>query len=175
MRTTLFYQVMFNPTLFDTCLSRLENLLQGQLLRVTHAIQAAMHQRLVIHYLNPAELVTLSQYLEAKAEESGCNLLIKYHSYLFQVEASLLYDSSNRYIFIHVPMAPRNTLLRLFKLHPFLFLMFDTHHLMLDVEDNLLRISSTDIKYNVKLSSTDLLSCHRVNQIFMCDSFGVMS
>jgi hypothetical protein len=27
----------------------------------------------------------------------------------------------------------------------------------------------------MQLSTTDLMSCHRVNQIFMCDSFGVMS
>jgi len=29
LRTTLFYQVMFNPTLFDTRLSRLENQLRS--------------------------------------------------------------------------------------------------------------------------------------------------
>ncbi len=46
LRTTLFYQVMFNPTLFDTRLTRLENQLWSQLNRVTHAIQSAMHQRL---------------------------------------------------------------------------------------------------------------------------------
>jgi len=53
--------------------------------------------------------------------------------------------------------------------------MFDTHHLLPDVKDDVLAISSTDTRFNVQLSSTDLLSCHRVNQIFMCDSFGVMS
>ncbi len=53
--------------------------------------------------------------------------------------------------------------------------MFKTHHLLPDVKDNMLAISSTDTRFNVQLSSTDLMSCHRVNQIFMCDSFGVMS
>jgi hypothetical protein len=33
----------------------------------------------------------------------------------------------------------------------------------------------TDDKYNIQLSSTDLLSCQQVNQVFMCDLFGVMS
>jgi hypothetical protein len=61
LQTTLFYQVMFNPTLFDTRLTQLENQLRGQLCRVTHAIQAAMHQRLAVDYLNPSELVTLFQ------------------------------------------------------------------------------------------------------------------
>ncbi len=53
--------------------------------------------------------------------------------------------------------------------------MFETHHLLPDVKDDVLAISSTDTMYNVQLSSTDLMSCHRVNQIFMCDSFGVLS
>ncbi len=100
LQTTLFYQVMFNPTLFDTHLSQLENQLRGCLRRVTHAIQAAMHQRLAVDYLNPAELVTLFHRLESKAEESGCDLLIKYHSDLFQVEASLLYGGSDGHILI---------------------------------------------------------------------------
>ncbi len=43
------------------------------------------------------------------------------------------------------------------------------------MKTNVLVISSTNTRYNNQLSSTDLLSCHQVNQIFMCDSFGVMS
>ena len=80
IRTTLLYQVMFNPTLFDSRLSRLENQLQGRLRRVTHAIQAAMHQRFAIDYLNPAELVKLFEQLARRADEAGCELLIQYHS-----------------------------------------------------------------------------------------------
>ena len=59
LRTTLFYQVMFNATLFDTRLTRLENQLRSQLSQVTHAMQAVMHQRFAINYLNPVELQTL--------------------------------------------------------------------------------------------------------------------
>jgi hypothetical protein len=44
--------------------------------------------------------------------------------------------------------------------------MFETHHLLPDVKDDVLAISSTDTRFNVQLSSTDLLLCHRVNQIF---------
>jgi hypothetical protein len=51
-----------------------------------------MHQRFAIDYLNPAELVTLFQQLLAKAKEARCDLLIQYHSDLFQVETSLLFD-----------------------------------------------------------------------------------
>jgi hypothetical protein len=119
IRTTLLYQVMFNPTLLDSQLSRLENQLRGRLRRVTHAIQAAMHQRFAIDYLNPAELVNLFQQLSKRADEAGCELLVQYHSYLFQVETSLLFDGQDGHLLIHVPMVTKGTLLRLFRLHPF--------------------------------------------------------
>jgi hypothetical protein len=53
--------------------------------------------------------------------------------------------------------------------------MFETHHLMIDAEEDILAISSSETRYNLQLTSTDLLSCHQMNQVFMCDSFGVMS
>jgi hypothetical protein len=102
---------MFNPTLFDSRLSRLENQLRGRLQRVTQAIQAAMHQRFAIDYLNPAELVQLYDQLAGRADKAGCELLIQYHSDLFQVETSLLFDGQDGHILIHVPMAPKGTLL----------------------------------------------------------------
>jgi len=175
LRSLLFSLVLANPTLLDARLSRIENQLRDRLRRVTHAIQAAVHQRFSVDYLNPAEMAALFKKLEERALEAGCELLIQYHSDLFQIETSLLYDGQDAHLLLHVPMTPKNSLLRLFRLHPFPLPMFETHHLLPDVKDNVLAISSTDTRFNVQLSSTDLMSCHRVNQIFMCDSFGVMS
>ncbi len=142
---------------------------------MTHAVQSAVHQRFAVDYLNPAEMVELFRKLEERAQEAGCELLVQYHSDLFQIETSLLYDGQDGHLLLHVPMTPKNSLLRLFRLHPFPLPLFETHHLLPDVKNDVLAISSTDTRYNVQLSSTDLMSCHRVNQIFMCDSFGVMS
>jgi hypothetical protein len=119
-----------------------------------------MHQQFAIDYLNPAELVTLFKQLSSKADEAGCDLLIQYHLDLFQVETSLLFDGRDGHVLIHVPMVPKGTLLRLFRLHPFLLPMFNTHHLMIDTQNDVLAILSTVVCYNVQLSSTDLLSCH---------------
>ncbi len=175
LRSLLFSLVLANPTLLDARLSRIENQLRDRLRRVTHAIQSAVHQRFAVDYLNPAEMAELFKKLEERANEAGCELLIQYHSDLFQIETSLLYDGQDAHLLLHVPMTPKNSLLRLFWLHPFPLPMFETHHLLPNVKDNVLAISSTDTRFNVQLSSTDLMSCHRVNQIFMCDSFGVMS
>ncbi len=160
LRTTLLYQVLLNLTLFDTRLSRIENQLRNWLRRVTHAIQAAIHQRFAVDYLNPTKLAVLFEKLEKKASNSGCDLLIKYHTDLFQMETSLLFDGRDGHVLIHVPMMPRNSLLLMFRLHPFPLPLFELHHLVPDVKTDVLAISSTDTRYNIQLSSTDLLSCH---------------
>ncbi len=45
-----------------------------------------------IDYLNPSELALLFPKLKQKANKVGCDLPIRYHSDLFQVEVSLLFD-----------------------------------------------------------------------------------
>ncbi len=167
--------MLANPTFLDARLSWIENQLQDRLRGVTHTIQAAIHQRFAVNYLNPAEMAELFRKLEERTDEAGCELLVQFHSDLFQIETSLLYNGRDRHLLIHVPMMPKNSLLRLLWLHPFPLLMFETHLMLPDVKDDVLAISSTNTRYSVQLSSTDLLSCHQVNQIFMCDSFGVMS
>jgi hypothetical protein len=175
MRVALFHSIVANPTLLDACLTWIENELQDRLRQVTHSIQAAIHQRFVVDYLNLSEMAALFKKLEERADKARCELLVEYHSDLFQIEASLLYNSKDGHLLIHVPMTPKNSLLWLFGLHPFPLPLFETHHLLPDVRNDILAISSTDTRYNAQLSSMDLLSCHRVNQIFMCDSFGAMS
>jgi hypothetical protein len=166
---------MFYPVLFDARLLRLENQLCHQLQQVGNVIQAAIHHRLAIDYLNPKKLITMYKKLEKRANEARYDLLIHYHSDLFQIEALLLFDRMDGHVLIHVPRTPKNLLLSLFRLHPFPWPLFDTHHLILDVRHDVIGISFTNNKYNIQLSTTDLLSCHGINQVFMCDAFGVMS
>jgi hypothetical protein len=171
----LFQLILVNPTLLDPRLSRIENQLRDCLWCVTHTIQAAIHQRFAVNHLNPAEMADLFKKLQERAAEAGCELLVQYPSDLFQIETSLLYDGKDGHLLIHVPMTPKNSLLGLFCLHLFLLPLFETHHLLPDVKNDILAISSIDTRYKAQLSSTDLLSCHRVNQIFMCNSLGILS
>ena len=43
------------------------------------------------------------------------------------------------------------------------------------MKNDILAISSTNTRLNVQLITTGLLGCHRVNQLFVCDNFGVLS
>ena len=72
-------------------------------------------------------------------------------------------------------MAPREGQLRLFRLHPFPLPLFEDRYLIPDVKNDVLAISSTSNRLNVQMAAVDLLSCHRINQLFMCDNFGVLS
>jgi hypothetical protein len=164
-----------DPTFLDTKLSRIENQLRYRIQKVNHAIQSALHRRLAIDYLLPEEIKEIFVNVRTRARELGCELLIHHHSDLFQIETSLLFDGEDGHLLLHVPMVPKNAILRLFKLHPFPLPIFSDHFIIPEVRDELLAISSTDTRVSLQLSSQDLLGCHRVNQVFMCSNFGVFS
>jgi hypothetical protein len=140
IHSLLFSLVLANPTLLDARLSRIENQLRDRLCWVTHAIQSTVHQRFAVDYLNPAEMAELFKKLEERALEARCELLVQYHSDLFQIETSLLYNGRDGHLLLHVPMTPKNSLLRLYQLHPFPLPMFETHHLLPDIKDDVLAI-----------------------------------
>ena len=173
--TQLLLMSVASPAFFDARLTRIENQIRHRLRMATHALQTAQHRRLAIDYLSPQQIRTLFSKLKDRASEFGCELLLQHHSDLFQIEVSLLFDGRDAHLLVHVPMVPINSLLRLFKLHPFPLPFFDDHFLIPDVQHDVLAVSSNDHRLSTHLSSVDLLGCHRVNQIFMCDRFGVLS
>lgn len=167
--------LMSNPTLLDARLSRIEAQIRNRLRMATHAIQAGQHRRLAVDYLTSGQIRQLFSSLQLRAAEFSCELLIAHHSDLFQIEVSLLFDGLDMHLLLHVPMVPHNSLLRLFKLHPFPLPFFTDHFLMPDVQNDILAVSSNDHRFSIQLSSVDLLGCHRMNQVFMCSKFGVLS
>jgi len=175
LSTHLLVLLVLNPTLFGSRLGRIENQIRDRLRIATHALQAAQHRRLAVDLLSAQEIRSLYSKLVIRAQEFGCDLLLEHHSDLFQLETSLLFDGEDAHILLHVPMIPQHSLLRLFKLHPFPMPFFEDHFLIPDVKNDILAISSTDQRFSAQLSSVDLMGCHRVNQVFMCDRFGVLS
>ena len=82
----------FSLSVVDARMTRVENLLRNRVRRTTHAIQAAIHRCFTADYLNSEEMTRIFKNIKIRAIELGCDLLIKYHTDLFQVETSLLYD-----------------------------------------------------------------------------------
>jgi len=75
-----------------------------------------------------------------------------------QIKVSYYVAAENVNLFIHVPMAPANSLLCIFKFHPFLLLFIDTHSLLPTPDNSLLTLSKG--LYNATLLTGRLLVGH---------------
>ncbi len=71
-------------------------------------------------------------------------------------------------------MAPSDLLLWLFQLRPFPLPFMDTHMLMLDPANQILAISASANRLSVELSAINLLGCHRVNQVYLCEQNSIL-
>ena len=163
-----------NTILYTAVLNRVTNQIRLRIHKSIHTIQQANHRRLAIDYLSPHESTLLYSRLLARAESYSCELGIDKHSDLFQLEVSYFFNGNTVSLVLHVPIFPKDSFLRLFKLHPFPLPFTDTHLVFPDTRDDILGISNLDSSYSATFGSTDLLACHRVNQVFFCDRNGVL-
>ena len=119
--THMVYNQKHDPALYDSRLSRVENQLKDRLRQTTHALQAAQFNRMALDLLSPNLLRMLFPELVRTASDFGCDLLITNPLDLYQLETSLLYDGNDAHLLIHVPMMAKQSIMRLFRLHPFHF------------------------------------------------------
>ncbi len=71
-------------------------------------------------------------------------------------------------------MVPNDSLLWLYKLHPLPLCLSGSHVLIPSVREDILTISSRFKRYSAQFSATDLLGCHVVNNIYLCERHGVL-
>jgi len=71
-------------------------------------------------------------------------------------------------------MAPTDSILLLFQLHPFPLPFTQTHFLLPDPVNQILAISSSTEPLSVELSAVNLLVCHHINSIYFCKLYGVL-
>jgi hypothetical protein len=164
-----------DPALTSTRLSYIELQIKERIQTAVHTIQQAQHRRLAVDFLSHVQLRRLYERLQLQAEENECTLLTQQHSDLFQLEASYFFDGNDVHILLHVPMVPKESLLRLFRLHSFPLPLTKDHSLIPVAQHNVLAISSGFTRYSAQLSHTDLMGCHVVNNIYLCERHGVLN
>ena len=164
-----------NPALTASRLLSIEAQIKDRIQIAVHTIQQAQHRRLAIDLLSHEQLLRLYQQLQKQAEDNGCTLLTQHHSDLFQLETSYFYDGQDFHLLLHVPMVPRDSLLRLFRLHPFPLPLTKDHALIPITDHNVLALSSGFKRYSAQLTHNDLLGCHVVNNIYLCERHGVLN
>ncbi len=168
LTAVLHLTILQNPGYTTTRLSRIENQLKHRLEIAIHTIQQAQHRRLAVDFLSAEQLNLLFVKLVQQAEQNGCQLLVRHRSDLFQLETSYFFDGADVHLLLHVPMVPKDSLLRLFKLHPFPLPLSGSHVLVPSVREDILAISSGFKRYSTQFSATDLLGCHVINNIYLC-------
>jgi hypothetical protein len=73
-----------------------------------------------------------------------------------------------------VPTVPQEGLLDLFQLHPFPLPLDGNHSLIPVVENNVLALTSDYRKYHAQLSTTTLLGCQHLGNVYICERHGVL-
>jgi len=142
--------------------------------QATHAVQEAHHHRLAIDYYDPETLRYLYETLETQAAESQYLLLTRFPSDLFQLELSYMYDGADLVLFLHVPMVPKESLLTLYRLKPFPIPFSETRALLPRPSSALLALSSGIPRSMTHIEHADLVDCHSVNQVYLCERHGVL-
>jgi hypothetical protein len=152
----------------------IEKEIKDRLEKATHVTQVAQNHRLAVDFLPADQLPNLYKKLEQQARTIDHKLIITQPSDLFQLELSYFYDGTQLQMLLHVPTVPKDSTLRLLKLHPFPLPLNKNYSIIPMVQDDLLAISAGFNRYSAQLSSVDLLGCHAINNIYLCERHGVL-
>ncbi len=142
--------------------------------KLIRALQAAHQRRLSIDLLSSARLQDLFDAATVKAKAHCHQLLIWHPSDLLQIEASYIHDGVDVNLILHIPMAPADSILRLFQLHPFPLPFTETHFLMPDPTNRILALSSGSDRLSMEMSAVNLMGCRRINSVYLCERHGVL-
>jgi hypothetical protein len=166
---------IFEPAVFLTKLLKTTAEIRYYVHKAVHAIQQAQHRRLAVDFLSATDLNKLFNNLKTKAQSYDCDLVIEKPSDLFQLEVTYFFDGAVVMLLLHTPMTPKDAILRLFRLHPFPLPFFGSTFIIPNVKNDLLAISNTEHRYSMQLSSADLVSCLKVNHVYLCERNGVLA
>ncbi len=142
--------------------------------QIVRAVQAAHQRRLSVDLLNATRLPDLFHAAQLKAQINKCQLLLSHPSDLFQIEASYFYNSQDILLLLHIPMAPVDSILRLFQLHPFPLPFTKTHFLLPKPANPIFALSSGMERLSTELSMVNLMDCHKINSMHLCEEHGVL-
>ena len=171
--TAMKTQSLANPAYITSALVETEKLIDHSLDVTTHVIQTLMQRRLAVDFLSEDDLKKVYNRLERMAIKQASKLIPEHPSDLFQLEASYFSDNSFISIILHVPLAPSDSVLRLFRFKPFPIPLDDKMTFLPKVDTDVLAISHGD-RYSMEIRNGDLLGCHEVNKFYMCERHGIL-
>ncbi len=140
-----------------------------------HLLQQLQHRRLAIDFLDEQALNLLFHQVDRRARSVGFQLLLNRPAEIFQVEVSHFFNGSTLSVVLHLPIAPEDSSMRLFKLHPFPLPFDNDTFLIPNVGQDVLAVSNSNFRYTSQMSAVDLLSCQKINKLYLCERNGVLN
>ena len=126
--------------------------------------------------LSGSQLRKLYSELTKRADTLQANFLLENPSNLFQIEVLYIYDgeeANDVTLILHVPMAQKRAILRLFRFLLFPLPFSDTHFLVPRPHQNLFAISSNKPQLSIDLTEADLEGCYKVSNVHLCKRLGI--
>jgi len=150
------------------------HLFADRIVRYSNVMQMAQLRRLAVDYLDEVTLKRIFDQANFRARQVNCVMLIRQPSDLFQLEMSYSYNGRKVLLMLHIPISPAESTMRLYRLHPFPLPVANDTFLIPDVTEQLLGISNTNHRYTVQYELADLVGCHRMGKIFLCERNGLL-
>jgi hypothetical protein len=142
--------------------------------KLVRGLQAAHLRRLSVDLLDSKQLHHIFDTAAKQANAHNYMLMLEHPSDLFQIETSYVHIGQDVHLILHIPMAPPDSILRLFQLHPFPLPFTDSHFVMPDPSNQIFAISSGVDRFSMEMSVTNLMSCHHINSAYLCEHHGIM-
>jgi hypothetical protein len=127
----------------------------------------AQWRRLALDFLSTNQLHNLFTTLNRAAQKTNSDLLITKPSDLLQLQLSYFCDGTIVTLLLHVPVVPAGSLLRLIKLHPFLLPISGNYSIVPDVNNQILALSTSEIRMSSQFPATNLLGCNQVSHVYL--------
>lgn len=141
-----------------------------------HLLQQLQHQKLAVDFLDQRALTLLFNQAKKRAKSLGFHLLLQRPADVFQIKASHFFNGPGTVlsVVLHLPIAPEDSMMRLFRLHPFPLPFSNDTFIIPDVRNDILAVSNSNFRYTSQMSSVDLLGCLKINRLYMCERNGVL-
>jgi len=159
----LLARLRTHSTMIEAAISKHEDL-----------IQQLQQQQLAVNFMDEKTLRHLYQQAKSRANAFGCTLLLQKPSDLFQIKVSHFYNGQILSLVLHIPIAPEDSFMRLFKLHPFPLPLANDTFVVPNVRHDVLAVSNTNFRYTAQMSSVDLLGCLKLGKLHLCERNGVL-
>jgi len=148
--------------------------LHFHLQKLVRGLQAAHLRRLSVDLLDSKQLGHIFDTAAKQANAHNYQLMLEHPSDLFQIDTSYIHNGQDVHLILHVPMAPPDSILRLFQLHPFPLPFTDSHFIMPDPANQIFAFSSGVDRFSIEMAVANLMSCHHINLAYLCERRGIM-